>query len=425
MTTSARLPLRESSRSLSILVVSPHLPYPPEWGFTKRAFHLIEALASRHRVTVLSYVFPDQDLASAQLADQVHELVAISRPLAADKRMHQLLSLASSTPFHARHLSGEDFQRALDDLLARKAFDVILVESSQLGWLTLPRTIPVVVDEHNIESELLGRMARTEDSVGRRLYNSWESRRYRAFEKRVWESSSACSATSQRDVDTIARECPSQRVMVVPNGVAADTFVPSGIPATPGSIVFAGVLRYRPNMDGIRWFLDEVFPLVRRARPDVHLTVVGGGSPDALQSLRGPGVTVTGWVPDILPFLDSAEVAVVPLRMGGGTRLKVLEAMSARKAIVSTSLGAEGVEVTSGEQLLLADDRCAFADAIVRLLDDPGLRDRMGGAARDRVLSRYLWQHSAAALESLFLDLVDAEKAGTRPSIAAADRSGR
>lgn len=396
-------------RGLRILVVSHSSPYPPTWGFAKRAFHLIDGLAGRHRVTVVSYVPPNLVPGeSSALSERVHEVVGVPRPQedSGTKRARQFLSLLSRMPFHAAHLRDGALQSAVDEVLAREQFDVVQLESSQIGWLEFPPGLPVVVDEHNIESELLGRMGQTETSRVRRSYNRWEYRRYRAYEKRVWGSAEACATTSQRDADAIASQCPGLQVVVVPNGVDPDEFQPSQEPTQPGTIIFTGLLSYRPNEDGIRWFLNEVYPIVRRARPQARMTVVGSGPDDLLNSLRGPGVDVTGWVPDVRPYMDAAAVAVVPLRMGGGTRLKVVEAMSMSKAIVSTSLGAEGIDVVSGRHLELADDPQAFADAVVSLLDDHGRRTRLGSEARRLVEDRYSWATAAKRLEELHLRLV-------------------
>lgn len=402
--------------SLRILVVSTRLPYPPSWGFARRVFHLAESLAHRHRVTMLCYVTPD-DRPEAQTAfsSMIHELVTVPVPRegTAAKRSKQALSLFSRTPFHVRAVRDPGLQGALDDLLRREQFDVVQIESSQLGWLRFPEGTRLVVDEHNIESEVLGRMAKAEVSLIRRSFNGWESHRYRAFEKRVWCSATACATTSDRDAQAISSACPALMVSAVPNGVDCEEFSESGQPAKAGALVFTGLLRYRPNVDGVVWFLAEVYPLIRVAHPDVHLTVVGDGPDDVLESLRVPGVTVTGWVEDVRPYMEDASVVVVPLRMGGGTRLKVVEALSMSKAIVSTTLGSEGIDVESGIHVVLADDARSFADAVVDLLRDQRTAKRLGAAGRALAEERYSWARSAAILEELHSRVAQGDRAGT------------
>ncbi len=393
--------------ALRILVVSPVFPFPASWGFVKRVHHLTDALAARHDVTMLTYVGPD-DSAADQKRYRLGPLTVVTVPSpkveGLRKRLRQATSLVSRTPFHAGSLRTAALQEALDNLLASGSFDVVVLESSQLGWLRVEGA-PVVVDEHNIESELLGRMAATESSRLRRGFNHWEHVRYRTFEDSVWSALDGCATTSERDAQAVRERCPGLAVTVVPNGVDPGEFAPTGTPVTPDSVVFTGLLRYRPNVDGIVWFLDEVWPAVQAQRPSAQLTIVGDGPEELLATLRRPGVTVTGWVTDVKPYLDAAAVAVVPLRMGGGTRLKVVEAMSMGKAIVSTSLGSEGLDVTSGKHLELVDDPDSFADAVVSLLGDAERGRSLGVDARALVEERYSWTRSTRTLEGLLVQV--------------------
>ena len=260
--------MHDPDRRLRILMVSPSFPEQPSWGFARRVHHLAQCLARHHEVTVIAYR-PSDEVGTAPREQRLGDVrfVAIASPEGsnATKRLRQARSLVSTVPFHAGQLKDSAMQRAVDDMAS--GFDVVLLESSQMGWLNVPRGLPVVVDEHNIESELLGRMAGSEASRVRRAYNRWEHVRYRAFERRVWAGVAACTATSQRDADAVLDRCPGQPVTVVPNGVDPDEFRPSGEPVEANTIVFTGLLSYRPNLDGITWFLEEVLPLIQRARP--------------------------------------------------------------------------------------------------------------------------------------------------------------
>jgi glycosyltransferase involved in cell wall biosynthesis len=198
-------------------------------------------------------------------------------------------------------------------------------------------------------------------------------------------------------------------VAVVPNAVDLDYFTPSGDDIVPGSILFTGLLSYRPNLDAILFFLDEVLPLVRARCPEAVLTVVGHGEHRDLERIRRPGVVVTGRVPDVRPYLDAAAVVAVPLRMGGGTRLKVVEAMAMGKAIVSTSLGCEGINVRDGEHLVVADTPAVLAEAIAALLLDGTRGAELGRRARQLAEEQYSWNVAGAALEQLFSDGPDGE----------------
>lgn len=399
-----------------ILLVMPAVPYPAVWGFARRCLQLATILAQSHRVTILTYALPDQYPDVIALANRVHEVIAVIRrePGGAVRRLRQVQSVGSGLPHHAYGLRSDGMQEALNTLLARRRFAVVQFESSQMAWLKVPPGPAVIVDEHNIESDLLRRVSQSEESVVRRTYNAIESRRYEEFEKTVWSRASGCVTTSVVDAESLQARAPSVPVVVAPNGVDPDDFAPSGQPAQADRIVFTGLLGYRPNLDGIRWFLDEVFPSIRKARPGAQLMIVGNGDPDVLRSLRRPGVEVTGRVPLLQPYIESASVVVVPLRMGGGTRLKIVEAMSMQKAIVSTGIGAEGIDVHPGRDIVLAEDPREFAQAVLALLADPARCADLGRHARRLAAEKYSWQASADRLRHFYREFGP----GVRPLLA-------
>jgi glycosyltransferase involved in cell wall biosynthesis len=187
---------------------------------------------------------------------------------------------------------------------------------------------------------------------------------------------------------------------------------PDSSPVDPEALLFVGSLNYRPNADGVAWFVEEVLPRVRRARPGAVLTIVGRGTPALLRRLAAPGVIVAGAVDDVLPYLRRASVVVAPLRVGGGTRLKVLEGLSMAKPVVSTTLGAEGLDVADGEHLLLADEPAEMAGSILRLLADPALGRRLGDAGRALAVERYGWAGAAARLEAFHAEVASARAGG-------------
>jgi glycosyltransferase involved in cell wall biosynthesis len=191
-------------------------------------------------------------------------------------------------------------------------------------------------------------------------------------------------------------------------------FRPAGVEPEPDTLVFTGVMKYLPNSDGIRWFLAEVLPLVRESVPGVRLLVVGADPPPDLRRMASGGVTLTGRVGDVRPYVDRAAVSIVPLRMGGGTRLKIVEAFAMKKPVVSTTVGAEGIDVADGESILLADEPRAFADAVVRLLRDGRLREKLVRNAYALMMDRYEWSVIGGILEEGY-----AAALGTR------DRAGR
>jgi sugar transferase (PEP-CTERM/EpsH1 system associated) len=392
-----------------ILIVCPQAPAPPNGGFDLRVYHLACQLARRHLVTLLAYGSADDGRdwdGLARTLEGVHRVPpladrAAGRRLGAlARRRRQLASLVRRSSFHLNVLRSDAMQAAIDGLVRTAGFDVIQVESSGMMCFEYLGDAPVVLDEHNVEYDLLRQVADVERSPLRRLFGRLEAAKALREERRAWTVVDGCVTTSAVDEAEIRRTCPSVRTAVVPNSVDTDHFTPAAVPVDQDSMVFVGRMDYRPNVDAVTWFALHVLPRVRRTRPAAVLTVVGDGAPASVRRLAGPGVVLTGRVEDVRPYVHSAGVVVTPLRAGGGTRLKVLEALSMAKPLVSTTVGVEGLDVAGGEHLLLADDPDEMADDVLRLMLDPALGARIGAAGRSLVVERYGWAAAAARLEA-------------------------
>ena len=402
---------------LRILIVSPSLPYPPTWGFGIRVFQFVRHLAARNYVRVLCYpreVDDGERKALAQICDGVQ--VVTTPPVGSQhRRASQLASLPSTTPFHAREHWSAAMQAAIDACLTEWHPDIIQVESSPMCAFSYRSHAPVVLDEHNIESELLGRMGDAEGTLLRRAYRGIEAAKYRRFETRAWRRASACLVTSAREADVVRTRASSVATHVVPNGVDCGMFRPTDEPDRSEKVVFVGLLTYRPNLDAALYLADEVMPVVWQRNPNVSLTIVGAGLPADLRRLDRPGVKTTGWVPDTREYLSSAGVAVVPVRMGGGTRLKVLEALAMGTPVVTTTVGSEGIDVEDGRHLLVADGADAFAHSILRLLGDRDLAQRLSREGRQLVIERYSWTEILESVENLYYELARARASVSTP----------
>jgi sugar transferase (PEP-CTERM/EpsH1 system associated) len=281
--------------------------------------------------------------------------------------------------------------------------------------VNLPPSLPCrsVIFTHNVESEIWRRHAETKTSwIERRLYERQHASMLR-FERDTLARFDGVLAVSDADRDTFARLFPGvirHPVHVVPTGVDTEFFAPSPDDApSPGddpspldapSLVFTGSMDWLPNEDAMTYFCRDILPAIRAAAPGTQLSIVGRAPTPAVQKLAADrGVVVTGRVDDVRPYMRDAAVYVVPLRIGGGTRLKIFEAMAMGKAVVSTTVGAEGLPVEDGKQVLIADEPGAFARAVVRLLDDVTERRRLEAAARALVVARYDWSAVAGELE--------------------------
>jgi glycosyltransferase involved in cell wall biosynthesis len=403
---------------LRILMVTSGLPHPPTSGAAIRISQFARHLARRHRLTLLSYGgTPEQERANVLRAAGM-KVVLVPAPNRSHKRATQLISLVSGRSHLGGTLHSRALQSALESLLPAGAFDVVIVEGSLLLRHRFPSGTPLVLDEHNVEFEVLERTARVESSTLRRFFNSIEAAKFKREEIAAWRRADLCLFPSEREVELVRIVSPDTAALAVANGVDLEYFRPQQGEIEPGNIVFTGTMDYRPNTDAVHHLVRDILPAVHRLRPEAVLTVVGGGVPRSIERLAGPRVIVTGRVPDVRPFVARAAVMVAPLRIGGGTRLKVLEALAMGKAMVSTTLGCEGIAVKPGEHLAIADDPQDFAREVVRLLDDRKAATAMGARGRALAEQLYGWPvltvEMERALESTVSGREEAELAAVR-----------
>ena len=392
---------------MRILILSPTLPYPPTWGFVTRVYHFLRLLARRHSVTLLTYADADdsQNVASLRaICTDVHAIPPVITT--GTKRFRQLSSLLSPVSYQWRSHQSAHMQHTLTELTQQQRFDVIQIESSQLACFDFDRRVALVLDEHNIEYELLYRTSRTESSPLRRAYNWIEYKKFRREEISSWHRATGTVTTSAREAAIIREIAPGKPTKSVPNAVDVEYFSPSSEPTDPDAIVLTGLMKYRPNVDAAVYFVRDMLPQILAARPNLVFYIVGGEPPDEVRQLAGSNVVVTGTVADVRPYVHKAAVFVVPLRMGSGTRLKVLEGLSMRKAMVSTSLGCEGIDVEDKTHLLIADNPESFASAVLRLLEDTTLAETLARAGRDLVDRRYRWERVVGDLETFYEELL-------------------
>lgn len=399
---------------MRILVITAQFPYPPTSGFDSRVYQLARHLAQRHRVSMLSYAWPSQRAAAEQLAREMDvRVVEHPRRSQVARRAGQVRSLFSRRPYCCAEVYSEAMQRAIDEMCAATHFDIIQLETSILSAFRFPAGTRLVLDEHNIEYEVFERMSEGERTWTRRTFNRIEAGRFRRFEQAAWEQVDACAVTSEREVPVIRAQARRLPIAVVPNGVDTAHFLPAAEPPAPRTVVFNGAMRYRPNVDAAHYLIDEIWPIVLESCPTARLTVVGRDAVAVLRRARQPGVEIVDTVPDVRPYLANAAVVAVPVRIGGGTRLKVVEGLSMAKPIVTTSLGCEGIDARDGEHLLVADTERAFASSILRLFDDPELSSSLARSAREMAERRYSWKLAGSRLEALHAEVADRGETST------------
>ncbi len=403
------------TRSLNVAIVASELPYPATAGNRIRTLNLALRLGRRHRITFISHHNDEADEAARFLGDQGIATILVDRPVPAKSGIRfygRLLgNLASALPYSVASHSSRSLREAVRSLVSRQRIDVWQSEATALiDTLVDLNGAAKVVIAHNVESLIWQRYTQTEPNLLKREYIREQWRKFESFERRAFAAATRVVAVSSEDAALIKDRFGGRNVDVVDNGIDRSSFETIRPDPDPNAILFLGSLDWRPNLDAVGLLLDEIFPAVRAALPTARLRLVGRRPPPALvrKVAEIDGVKLHADVPDIRPFLATSALMVVPLRIGGGSRLKILEAAAAGLPVVSTRVGAEGLELRSGMHYIAAEP-VHMADAILRALRDPDPASAMARRSREFVLNRYDWDALADRLERVWLSCVEHE----------------
>ncbi len=382
---------------MHILWIKTELLHPVDKGGRIRTYQMLRALARQHEITYLTLddgtAAPDAVAKATEYCARV-EVVPFAPAAKGSFAFYAALlgNLVSPLPYAVARYEVPALRSRLRALCAARQIDVVVCDFLAPS-INVPDDlgVPVVLFQHNVEAMIWERHAQVATHPLKKAYMSEQWRRMRRFEGAECRRVSRVVAVSAQDADVFRREYGVAEAPDVPTGVDTEYFVRQPeVTRRPGSMVFTGSMDWMPNEDGIAWFVESILPRIRREIPEATLTIVGRNPTAKVRSLHAPdaGVTVTGSVPDVRPYLASHQLFIVPLRVGGGTRLKIYEGMTMGLPTVSTTIGAEGLPVVDGEHLLLADDPDSFARDCVALLRDPARAAAMGDAA-----DRYVRQH--------------------------------
>lgn len=394
---------------MKILLLTPYFPYPFNDGGKIRVYHLMVNLATRHEVTVLC-TDPESDTQKENLAAikkhgiNIETVPAANSQKRENKRFFQLLSLASFKPYQYKKYYSPAMQKLLNTQLEHGNYDLLMAEFSQMGYYQLRTNIPRYIDQHNVEYEIMKRTFEAEKHSLRKLLAYSEYKKFYRHEIANCNKFTACLTTSQRDADIMQSRSADLQCHVIPNGVDSEFFRRGSEQADPNLILFTGTIHYYPNTEGVLWFHKTTWPLIKAKNPQAKFCIAGRRPPDEVKRLAeiDDSIVVTGAVDDMRDYYNKAAVVVVPLRVGGGTRLKILEAMAMEKAIVSTSIGAEGIDHTNGENILLTDTPEEFCDAVVSVMSDAAVRGKLEQGGRALVEEKYDWQAVSSTLSDIF-----------------------
>jgi sugar transferase (PEP-CTERM/EpsH1 system associated) len=381
---------------MRILVLQHLLPVPLDSGAKIRSYSTIKALASRHELMMVSYVRNEDELKHLaklrQLCDRI-ELVPMRRgPMrkATDALSNVMLGRSFIVSRDYRVEMRQAFRKALTEFRP----DAVHVDHLQMAqFLDRDVRCATVLDEHNVESTIIRRIAETSRSPLTRLYAGLEWPKLQRFELRACRESDLVLTVSEEDKAELMRQDPSlNNIETLPIGIDTDYFGPVSRQAGSKDILFLGTMYWPPNVECVHYFCREILPIVRKSIPDCTFTIAGQRPVKSVAALgSNPGIRVTGYVDDVRQVGSECGVFVVPLQAGSGVRVKILNAMSMGLPVVSTSVGAEGIDATPEKHLLTADTPQDFARAIVRTLEDPELAGRLGANARQLVCEKYSW----------------------------------
>jgi len=399
---------------LNVAIVASELPYPPTAGNRVRTLNLALRLARRHRITFIAHRNEEAQEATRFLGDHGIATIVVDRalPVKSGPEFYARLlgNLASPLPYSVASHKSRALRQAVESLAAAERIDLWQSEAVALiDTLVDQSGAAKVVIAHNVESLIWQRYCESEPNPLKAWYIRRQWRKFERFERRAFAAATRVVAVSEDDAVLIRDRFGGRDVDVVDNGIDRNYFEAVQPAPDPATILFLGSLDWRPNLDAVGLLLDRIFPAVRAAEPAARLRLVGRKPAAALvQKVRNlPGVELHADVPDVRPFLASSAVMVVPLRIGGGSRLKILEAMAAGLPVISTRVGAEGLELVPGKHFIAAEGPDNLADALVSCIRDPEPARALANASRPFILERYDWDALADRLESVWLSCRD------------------
>jgi polysaccharide biosynthesis protein PslH len=394
--------------SVRILWLKTELLHPVDKGGKIRTYNMLKELKRNHHIVYLTLDDGTANEQARELASEYcHDLICVPHrrheKFTAGFYVELALNLTSDLPYAIKKYESAAMRREIEKRVGQ--FDVLICD-----FLAPAVNVPpdlncaTVLFQHNVEAMIWKRHYEVQTSAAKKKYLFRQWRKMVDFEAATCPRFDGVVAVSREDREQMEREYGVKNVYDVPTGVDTGFFRPSGsVERDPHNLVFTGSMDWLPNEDAIRYFTEQIMPRIKQSIPAVTLTVVGRDPYPALLELskRDPSVIVTGRVDDVRSYMERAAVYIVPLRIGGGTRLKIYEAMAMEKPIVSTSIGAEGLPVVNGTEIVLADDPESFADAVVKLLKDQNLADEIGQRAAARVRREFGWDTVADSFAAI------------------------
>jgi glycosyltransferase involved in cell wall biosynthesis len=416
----------EAERRMRILWVKGGKLLPVDTGGKIRSYNLLRQLAARHEVTLLSYYDGQRDVVyESEIVAHFSKAVAISTGRPVSSAIDYLRHIFSPAPYAVTKFTSAKANTLISQWMAENCFDVAVCDflSASLNFPAELRT-PTLLFQHNVESVLWRRQADYEPNLIKRIAFKLEAEKMIRYERTAVNRFNHVIAVSENDRENMARMTDRKRISIVPTGVDLEAYRQQSCnDATEPVVVFTGSMDWEANIDGVEYFCAEIWPRVLKSVPGARFRIVGRNPHPRVRALASDSIEVTGSVPSVIDHMKDAAVFVVPLRIGGGTRLKIYEAMAMGKAVVSTSVGAEGLDVEDGRNIMLADTTPSFADSIIKLLCDRQARKQFETAAA-RLAAAFDWSVIANRFEVVLAETIklanNAGVAQTAPAMVSA-----
>ncbi len=411
---------------MRILWLSHLIPYPPKGGVLQRSFHLSKELCSYHKVDLIAFVqkeliknFNNGDIqrtieeSKSVLSEHFQSVEYID--INSDRHRFGKHFVAGSsllriTPYTINWLRSKEMELTIRKKLEKNRYDLIHFDTISLDvYRPLFGSTPLVMDHHNIESHMMIRRSKKEKNWLKKLYYLQEGVRLKAYEKKVCSKYSGHITCSTIDTERLRAVVNQSEVTDIPNGVDTRYFKPTGIKENPHTIIFAGRMNWYPNIEAADYLVDEIFPLLKRRYPTARLVIAGANPPQHLiaRSKENSDIEVTGFVEDIRPYIEQASVYVCPITDGGGTKLKILDALAMGKPIVASQIAAEGIDVENGINIILADSPDEYVAAIGSLFESDQRRIEIGKEARKLAEEKYEFSKIGKRLSGFYQGIID------------------
>lgn len=403
---------------MNILFLSTRSPYPLISGHSLRTYHILKGAAKKHNVTLVTFIQLEDELNKEHL-DHLRSFCRAVYPfrIPTDSSASKLFwgiskNLLSPLPFVAEKYDVSAMRDKIREIIVKESIDLVHVDMLPLTqYINEFKGIPKLLVNHNVESVRLFRWFKEERNLFKKTYLGFQYFKLRSYEKKAVYKFDACVVVSEYDKILIQKIAPRAKLFVVPNGTDTSYFSPNDLRCVPNSMIWVGHMDVHTNRDAALYFWREIFPIILKQSSDVKMTFLGTSPPKQIvkRASNNSGVRVTGFVTDIRPYVQESAVFVVPIRIGSGTRLKILDAMAMGKAIVSTSVGCEGIKCTDGKDILIADNPGEFASKVISVLKNRGLRDYLGQNAR-KLAETYDWENITKLQEVAYQEVVNKQR---------------